>query len=88
VTAGQIIACALALAAAVVAITVLVLARRARRRSVEWKWEADGNAISFDQALTEREVEEFKARWLKAHGNNQGAHHVVRLRPAGEEEPS
>jgi hypothetical protein len=37
--------------------------------------------------MTDTEYEEFRARWLAAYGNNQGAHPVVELRPTSEEQP-
>ena len=77
-TTDQIFACAIAVTAVIVAITVCVLARRRSRRDpVEWAF--DGGEITFDRALTEEQVEEFKARWLKLHDNNQAAHHVEEL---------
>ena len=35
--------------------------------------------------LSEVDVEEIRARWLKLHGNNQTAHHVEELRPTEEQ---
>jgi hypothetical protein len=88
VTAAQIFACIIAATAVMVAVTVYVLVRRRRSRREPVEWAFDGGEITFDRALTEEQVEEFKARWLKLHGNNRTAHHVSVLHPASEEEPS
>lgn len=79
-TTSQILACAIAWTAAIVAVIAYVLARR-RSRPESVAWTIDGGEITFDQALTERQVEEFKARWVKTYGNNQAAHRVEELRP-------
>lgn len=82
-TTAQIFACAAAVTTVIVTITAYVLVRRRRARLDPVEWTFDGNVITFDQPLTERQVEEFKARWLKLHGKPDNAHQV---KPLDEEE--
>jgi hypothetical protein len=88
VTTGLIIACAIGWTAAIVAITALVLARRARREAPRWRVEyLNGHGmLTSRKPLTEAEVEEIRARWVRMHGNNQGAHPVTELRPVDDEQ--
>jgi HAMP domain-containing protein len=92
VTTSQILACAIAWTAAIVAVTALVRIRRTARdlrRAHDRTFSVDngGGEVTVTAPMTDAEYEKFAARWLAAHGNNQGAHPVVELRPTGEEQP-
>jgi hypothetical protein len=91
VTAGQILACAIAWTAAIVAITALVRIRHTAwdlRRAHDRTFLVGngGGEVTVTAPMTDTEYEEFRARWLAAYGNNQGAHPVVELRPVDDEQ--
>ena len=79
--ASLIIACAIGGAAALVAITALVRIRRTARdlrcaRDRTFLVGNGGGEVTVTAPMSDVEYEEFKARWLAAYGNNQGAHPV------------
>ena len=91
-TAGQILACAIAWTAAIVAITALVRIRHTAwdlRRAHDRTFLVGngGGEVTVTAPGIPHTRRPSWARWLAAYGNNQGAHPVVELRPASEEQP-
>ncbi|MGW4759559.1 hypothetical protein [Streptomyces chartreusis] len=67
-TVSQTIACAIGVAAVITGLALTI--RHTRRKPVRWWF--DGNVITFDEKLTEEQVEEFKAEWKRQYGHTAG----------------